>query len=129
VAVGNGLIWGVSFQMPVGEIRSVMPVGLELGAAGSLAELLVDVVPDRSPVFLHVVMRHLIGDALIAQTCHQPIEHDGGVAIADRRLDLVSLRSARMSSIKVAEPARPQTAWMIRTAWAIAAPAALAIFG
>ena len=63
-----------------------MPVALELGATGTLAELLVNVAPGRSPVLLHVVVRHLIGDALVAQSCQQPIEHGRGVVVPDRRL-------------------------------------------
>jgi hypothetical protein len=39
---------------------------------------------------LHVIVGHRIGDALIAQSGHQPVEHNSGVAVADRRLDLVS---------------------------------------
>src|ERR1700738_1359549 len=66
-----------------------MPVGLELGATDTLAELLVDVAPLRPAMARHVLVRSRIGDALIAQSCHQPIEHDGGVMVADRRLHLV----------------------------------------
>jgi hypothetical protein len=39
---------------------------------------------------LHVLVGNRIGDALITQSCHQPVEHDGSVAVADCRLDLVS---------------------------------------
>jgi hypothetical protein len=67
-----------------------MPVGLELGASDTLAELLVDVAPRRPAMPRHVIVGDLIGDALVAQSGHQPIEHDGGVAVPDRRLDLVS---------------------------------------
>ena len=67
-----------------------MPVALELGATGTLAEVLVDVAPLRPVMSLHVIVGDLIGDALIAQSCHQPIEHDSGVAMPDCRLDLVS---------------------------------------
>ena len=38
---------------------------------------------------LHVVVGDLIGDALVAQSGHQPIEHSSGVAVPDCRLDLV----------------------------------------
>ena len=38
---------------------------------------------------LHVRIGRLIGDALVAQSGHQPIEHDGGVLVPDRRFDLV----------------------------------------
>ena len=54
-----------------------MPVALELGATDASAELLVNVAPGRSPVFRHVVVGDLIGDALVAQRGHQPIEHGG----------------------------------------------------
>ena len=67
-----------------------MPIGLELGATDPLAELLVDVAPGRPAMSLHVRVGDRIGDALVAQSCHQPVEHNGGVALSDRRLDLVS---------------------------------------
>ena len=41
-----------------------MPVALELGATDSLAKLLVDVAPGRSPVFRHVVVGDLIARCL-----------------------------------------------------------------
>jgi hypothetical protein len=67
-----------------------MPVALELGATDTVAELLVHLVPRRSPAFLHVVIGDRIGDALVAQGGHQPVEHNSGVAMPDRPLDLVS---------------------------------------
>ena len=67
-----------------------MPVGLELGATDTAAELLVDVAPGRPAMPLHVIVGDRIGDALVAQSCHQPIEHNSGVAMPDCRLDLVS---------------------------------------
>ena len=67
-----------------------VPVGLELGATDTLAELLVDVAPGRPAVPIHVIVGDRIGDALIAQSGHQPIEHDSGVAITDCRLNFVS---------------------------------------
>jgi hypothetical protein len=67
-----------------------MPVGLELGATDTSAELLVDVAPGRPAVPLHVIVGDRIGDALIAHSGHQPIEHDSRVAVPDCRLDLVS---------------------------------------
>ena len=67
-----------------------MPVGLELGATDSSAELLLNVAPRRPAVLLHVIVGDRIGDALVAQSGHQTVEHDGGVAVPDRRLDLVS---------------------------------------
>ena len=66
-----------------------MPVGLELGASNTVTELLVNVVPCRPAMPLHVVVRNLIGDALVAQTGHEPIKHDGGVAVPDRGPDLL----------------------------------------
>ena len=44
-----------------------MPVALELGATGSLGELMVNVVPRRPAVPRHVVVGDLIGDALVAE--------------------------------------------------------------
>ena len=67
-----------------------MPVGLELGATDTAAELLVDVAPGRPAMPLHVIVGDRIGDALIAQSGHQPVEHNSGVAMPDCRLDLVS---------------------------------------
>ena len=67
-----------------------MPVALELGATDASAELLVNVAPLRPAVPLHVIVGDPIGDALIAQRCHQPIEHNSGVAMPDCRLDFVS---------------------------------------
>ena len=67
-----------------------MPVALELGAPDASTELLVNVGPGRSPVLLHVVVGNLIGDALVAQRCHQPIEHGADVAVADRGSHLIS---------------------------------------
>ena len=59
-----------------------MPVGLEFGATDSSAELLVNVAPGRPAVSLHVIVGDRIGDALVAQSGHQPIEHNSGVAVA-----------------------------------------------
>ena len=67
-----------------------MPVGLELGTAGAVAELLFNVAPARPAMPLHVIVGDRIGDALIAQSGHQPIEHNSGIAMPDCRLDLVS---------------------------------------
>ena len=67
-----------------------MPVGLELGATDTAAELLVNVAPGRPAMSLHVIVGDRIGDALVAQSGHQPVEHNSGVAMPDRRLDLVS---------------------------------------
>jgi hypothetical protein len=67
-----------------------MPVGLELGATDTLAELLVNVAPGRPAMSLHVLVGDRIGDALVAQSCHQPVEHNSGVAMSDRRLNFVS---------------------------------------
>src|ERR1700730_9002968 len=39
---------------------------------------------------LHVIVGDRIGDALVAHSCQQPVEHNSGVAMSDRRLDLVS---------------------------------------
>ena len=47
-----------------------MPVGFELRATDILAKLLVNVAPSRPAMPLHVVVRNLIGDALVAQTGH-----------------------------------------------------------
>jgi hypothetical protein len=67
-----------------------MPVALELGATDALAELLVNVAPGRSPVFRHVVVGDLIGDALVAHRCQQPIEHGRGVAAPDAGSHFIS---------------------------------------
>ena len=67
-----------------------MPVALEFGATDTLAELLVDVAPGRPSMSLHVIVGDRIGDALVAQSGHQPIEHNSGIAMPDCRLDLVS---------------------------------------
>ena len=61
-----------------------------MGQLTPLAELLVNVAPGRPAMPLHVIVGDRIGDALIAQSGHQPIEHNSGVAMPDCRLDLVS---------------------------------------
>src|SRR6202035_3787282 len=66
-----------------------MPVALELGTAGAAAELLVNVVPSRPAMPLHVVVRNLIGDALVAQTGHEPIKHGRRIVVPDRGPDLL----------------------------------------
>ena len=67
-----------------------MPVALELGATDTAAELLVNVAPGRPAMSLHVIVGDRIGDALVAHSGHQPVEHNSGVAMPDCRLDLVS---------------------------------------
>src|ERR1700737_4678317 len=52
-----------------------VPVGLELGTAGAAIKCLLDRLPSRPAMPLHVVVRNLIGDALVAQTRHEPVEH------------------------------------------------------
>ena len=69
---------------------SYRPIGLELGATDTQAELLFNVAPGRPAMPLHVIVGDRIGDALAAQSCHQPDEHNSGVAMSERRLDLVS---------------------------------------
>jgi hypothetical protein len=41
-------------------------------------------------MFLHVVVGNLIGDALVAQSCQQPIEHGRRVVVPDRCSHLIS---------------------------------------
>ena len=67
-----------------------MPVGLQLRTTGTLIQVPFDIVPGRPAMPLHVRIGRLIGDALVAQSGHQPVEHNSGVAVPDRRLDLVS---------------------------------------
>jgi hypothetical protein len=38
---------------------------------------------------LHVIVGDLIGDALVAQTGHEPIKHGRGVVVPDRGPDLL----------------------------------------
>src|ERR1700736_1466803 len=66
-----------------------VPVALELGTAGAAAELLVNVVPCRPAMPLHVIVGDLIGDALVAQTRHEPIKHGRRVVVPDRGPDLL----------------------------------------
>ena len=67
-----------------------MPVGLELGAAWRPASFRLISRQAARPCSLHVIVGDRIGDALIAQRRHQPVEHNSGVAVPDRRLDVVS---------------------------------------
>jgi hypothetical protein len=71
-----------------------MPVALELGATGSLGELMVNVVPRRPAVPRHVVVGDLIGDALVAhnQSRQQPIEHGRCVAVPDGCSHIISCK-------------------------------------
>src|ERR1700730_16368532 len=64
-----------------------MPVGLELRATDILAKLLVNVVPCRPAMPLHVIVGDLIRDALVAQTRHEPVEHGRRVVMPDRGPD------------------------------------------
>ena len=98
------------------------PVALQPGATNTVTELLLNVVPCRPAMPLHVIVGDLIRDALVAQTRHEPIKHGRGVAGLIAARTFSARRSARISSSKVGDPARPQTAWISRTAWLIAEP-------
>jgi hypothetical protein len=67
-----------------------MPVALELGAPDTSGEVLVNVGPGRPAMPLHVLVGDLIGDALVAQRSHQPIEHSRCVAAPDAGSHIIS---------------------------------------
>ena len=65
-----------------------MPIAFQLWTARA-TDLPRNIRPSRSAMLLHVAVGDLVGDALVAQSGRQPIEHDSAVAVADRRSDLV----------------------------------------
>ena len=69
-----------------------MPVALELGAGGAVGKFVVDVVPSHIAVLLHVVVGDLIRDALVAESCDQPIEDGRGVALSHCCSDTISIK-------------------------------------
>jgi signal transduction histidine kinase len=66
-----------------------VPVALQLGATRTTIKALLDLLPPRPAMLLHVVVGDLVRDALIADRGHQPIEHRAGISNTDRRPDLV----------------------------------------
>ena len=69
-----------------------MPVALELGASGALGKFLVDIIPSHIAMLLHVVVGDLIRDALVAESCDQPIEDRRGVALSHCCSDTLSIK-------------------------------------
>jgi hypothetical protein len=69
-----------------------VPITLELGATGITGKVLVDIVPPRVTVLLHVVGGDLIRDALVAERGNQPIKDRRGVALSHCRPDAVSIK-------------------------------------
>ena len=93
-----------------------MPVALELWASGLAATLASISAHWRPAVPLHVFLGDLVRDALVAQRRHQPIEQRRGVGRRMAPGMPSARRSARISSIRLAAPARQQTPWISRTA-------------
>jgi hypothetical protein len=62
-----------------------MPVRPELGAADGLAQVSGDDFPGGMPMPLHKVCSDLIGNALVAQFGHQPIEQNGAIVLGAHR--------------------------------------------
>src|SRR5205823_6093951 len=69
-----------------------MPVALELGAGDALGKFLVDVLPLDITVLLHIVVGDLIRDALVAESCDQPIEDRRGIALSHCCSDTISMK-------------------------------------
>src|SRR4051794_21585158 len=69
-----------------------VPVAFQLGAGGTSAEVLIDIVPFDVTMLLHVVKGNLIGDALVAQLCDQPIKHSRGVAVSYRCSNTIAIK-------------------------------------
>ena len=61
-----------------------IPVALKLGAAGVVGQRRFDFVPTHPAVLVHVARSHPVGNALVAQPCHQPVEQGWRVALLDR---------------------------------------------
>ena len=64
-----------------------MPVALELWAAWSVLQIMLDRLPGGLPMAFQVVGGYLVGDAAIAQHRDQPIEQRGRVVMADGGTD------------------------------------------
>ena len=82
------------------EISTVVegPVTGELGAGGLASQAGLDARPARPAVTRHVIVGDAIGDALIAEGRHQPIEQGGGVVPLDSRS-----QTALMAAVGVSE--------------------------
>jgi hypothetical protein len=61
-----------------------IPVALKLGAAGVAGQRGFNLVPAHSAVLVHVARSHPVGNALVAQSCHQPVEQGWRVVLLDR---------------------------------------------
>ncbi len=66
-----------------------VPVAPQLGTTRTTIKALLDLLPRRPAMLLHILVGDLVRDALIADRGHQPVEHRAGVAIADCRTDFV----------------------------------------
>src|SRR5262249_39567399 len=65
-----------------------MPIAFQLWTARA-TDLPHNTRPSRSAVPLHVPIGDLVGDALVAERRHQPVEYRTGISVADCRLDLI----------------------------------------
>jgi len=62
-----------------------LPIALQLGAAGLVGQSVFNVVPPNAAVLVHVARSHPVGNALVAQPCHQPVEQRGCIVVRDGR--------------------------------------------
>ena len=69
-----------------------VPVALQLRASRASGKVCGYVVPSHIAVALHVVVGDLIGDALIAERCDQPIKDRRGFAVSYCRPDTISYK-------------------------------------
>jgi hypothetical protein len=69
-----------------------MPVAFQLWASGAAGKFFIYVGPLHIPMLLHVIVRDLIRDALVAQSFDQPIENWRGVALSYRCADAISIK-------------------------------------
>jgi hypothetical protein len=60
-----------------------LPIALELGAAGVIGQRAFNVVPRHSAVLVHVVVSNSVGNPLVAQHGHEPVEQRRRVALFD----------------------------------------------
>ena len=68
-----------------------VPVALELGAGGAVSKFLIDIVSSDIAMLLHVIVRDLIRDPLVAESCDQPIKDRRGVTLSHCCSDTISI--------------------------------------
>src|SRR5262245_59646488 len=62
-----------------------IPVALKLRAGGLVGQRRFNLVPARPAVLVHVARNYTIGNALVAQLYHQPVEQGRRIVLVDRR--------------------------------------------